>query len=79
MPVPPIPWNGIKETTSYGMVCPLLLPEHPNGELMVPHMYWPQDEHCQNLNIWTQSIDSHAKKPVMVWLHGGGLLCWIFN
>ena len=72
MPVPPIPWNGIKETTSYGMVCPLLLPEHPNGELMVPHMYWPQDEHCQNLNIWTQSIDSHAKKPVMVWLHGGG-------
>lgn len=72
MPVPPIPWEGVKETTSYGMVCPLLLPEHPNGELMVPHMYWPQDEHCQSLNIWTQNLDIHAKKPVMVWLHGGG-------
>ena len=25
-----------------------------------------------NLNIWTQSIDRNAKKPVMVWMHGGG-------
>lgn len=31
-----------------------------------------QDEHCQNLNVWTQSLDPGAKKPVMVWLHGGG-------
>ena len=30
------------------------------------------DENCQYLNIWTQSLDPEAKKPVMVWLHGGG-------
>jgi para-nitrobenzyl esterase len=24
------------------------------------------------LNIWTQSISSNVKKPVMVWMHGGG-------
>ena len=41
-------------------------------EVLVPHRYWPQNEHCQNLNIWTQSLDPDAKKPVMVWLHGGG-------
>ena len=39
---------------------------------MVPHRYWPMDEHCQNLNIWTKVLDKNAKKPVIVWLHGGG-------
>ena len=62
----------MKDTTSYGMVCPLLYPEKPQGEMLVPHMYWPQDEHCQTVNIWSQEIDEKAKKPVMVWLHGGG-------
>ena len=31
-------------------------------EVLVPHRYWPQDEHCQNLNVWTQSLDPGAKK-----------------
>ena len=39
---------------------------------MVPHRYWPLDENCQYLNIWTQHLDPNAKKPVLVWLHGGG-------
>ncbi|MEG0367071.1 MAG: carboxylesterase family protein, partial [Coprobacillus sp.] len=65
-------WEGIKDATSYGMVCPLMMPENPQGEMFVPHMYWPQNEHCQTVNIWTQHIDNKAKKPVMVWLHGGG-------
>lgn len=29
------------------------------------------DEDCQNLNIWTPACDD-KKRPVMVWLHGGG-------
>ena len=66
------PWEGIKDAQSYGMVCPLLEQDKPGMELLVPHMYWPMDENCQYLNIWTQSIDKEAKKPVMVWLHGGG-------
>ena len=28
-------------------------------------------EDCLYLNIWTQSIDSSEKKPVMVWIYGG--------
>ena len=71
-PTPVEPWEGVKDALSYGFVCPLMHQETPNGELMVPHAYWPQDEHCQNLNIWTTSLDHNAKKPVMVWLHGGG-------
>lgn len=65
-------WEGVKETASYGFVCPLLTQDTPSGELLVPHRYWPQDENCQNLNLWTTALDKKAKKPVMVWLHGGG-------
>ena len=72
MPTDPAPWEGVKETTSYGKVCPLLIPENPTGELLIPHMYWPTDEHCLSANIWTQHLDNQAKKPVLLWLHGGG-------
>lgn len=70
-PAPVQPWEGIKDALSYGYVCPLMNQDTPNGEIMVPHRYWPMSEHCQYLNIWTQSLGK-AKKPVLVWLHGGG-------
>lgn len=70
-PRPVEPWDGILETTSYGYVCPLLEMPKPNGELAVPHRYWVMDEDCQNLNVWTPACDEE-KRPVLVWLHGGG-------
>lgn len=27
---------------------------------------------ARTFSVWTQSLDPGAKKPVMVWLHGGG-------
>ncbi len=51
---------------------------HPAGDLRwhrrcsFPHRYWVENENCQVLNVWTQSLSSTAKKPVMVWMHGGG-------
>ena len=39
---------------------------------MFPHRYWIANEHCQYLNVWTQNLTPAAKKPVMVWMHGGG-------
>lgn len=71
MPVPS-KWEGVKDATSYGFVCPLMMQDTPSAELLVPHRYWPMDEHCQNLNIWTKTLDETARKPVIVWLHGGG-------
>jgi len=67
----PATWEGTFEATSYGMVSPMLHQDNPRGELFVPHRYWPLDENCQNLNIWTTSLDTAVKKPVLVWLHGG--------
>lgn len=72
MPMPPASWEGVKEAASYGFVSPMLTQDNPTGELMAPHRYWPQNEHCQNLNIWTPAVGEEAKKPVMIWLHGGG-------
>jgi para-nitrobenzyl esterase len=30
-----------------------------------------QSEDCLNLNVWTPGLDREARRPVMVWLHGG--------
>ena len=70
-PKPPEPWEGVLDACSYGYVCPLMTNDPPKGELYVPHRFWPMDEHCQNLNIWTPGTDGE-KRPVLVWLHGGG-------
>lgn len=66
-----LPWEGTLDASSYGFVCPLMTNDKPTGELYVPHRYWPMDENCQNLNIWTPGLDGE-KRPVLVWLHGGG-------
>ena len=65
------PWEGVLDACSYGYVCPLLTNDQPRGELYVPHRFWPMDENCQNLNVWTPGLDE-ARRPVLVWLHGGG-------
>jgi para-nitrobenzyl esterase len=72
-PKPVQPWAGIKNAQSWGPVCPA--PEQTNvsgDELVFPHRYWIENEHCQYLNVWTQNLTPSAKKPVMVWMHGGG-------
>ncbi len=65
-------WEGVKDALAYGYVSPLLGDPIPDNELTVPHRFWPEGEACLNLNIATPSIDPEAKKPVMVWFHGGG-------
>jgi len=72
MPTEVQPWKGVKDALAYGYVCPLLQQPRLSNEVLVPHRFWPMDEHCQSLNVWTRSVDPEAKKPVMVWLHGGG-------
>jgi para-nitrobenzyl esterase len=72
-PKPVQPWTGIKSAQAWGPVCPS--PEQTtvgSDELVFPHRYWIANEHCQYLNVWTQNMTPAVKKPVMVWMHGGG-------
>ncbi len=71
LPEPVEPWEGVKEAIIYGPVSPEFSTGIANDEYNVPHFHYPQDEDCQYINVWTQSIDRNAKKPVMVWIHGG--------
>ena len=71
-PEPVTPWDGVREAITFGYVSPELNTPVPHDAYNVPHFYVPQDENCQNLNIWTPTLDKNAKKPVMVWMHGGG-------
>ncbi len=65
-------WEGVKEAYQYGHVCSELTTPIPHDQFPVPHFFYPQNEHCQYLNVWTQSLDPEKKRPVMVWMHGGG-------
>jgi para-nitrobenzyl esterase len=72
-PGPVAPWTGVRTALSYGSICPQPIAAPPNDiqTFISDGRYWPQAEDCQNLNIWTPALDG-KKRPVMVWLHGGG-------
>ena len=73
MPEAPDSWDGIRNCLVYGSTAPITKMTDPDGgDFIIPHRYWAQSENCQNLNVWTPDLDSNAKKPVMVWFHGGG-------
>ena len=72
-PKPVKPWSGVKNAQVWGPVCPS--PEQTNvsgDELVFPHRYWVANDNCQFLNVWTQNLTPATRKPVMVWMHGGG-------
>ncbi len=73
MPKPVPAWDGIKGAQVWGPVCPI--PQATSvgaDDVVLPHRYWVENENCQVLNVWTQHLATDAKKPVMVWMHGGG-------
>jgi para-nitrobenzyl esterase len=73
LPKPVAAWEGVKNAQVWGPCCPFPDITAVSGdELVFPHRYWIQNEHCQYLNVWTQNLTPAVKKPVMVWMHGGG-------
>ncbi|HEX6469572.1 MAG TPA: carboxylesterase/lipase family protein [Streptosporangiaceae bacterium] len=66
-PVPPEPWDGVRDALEYGPTAPK--PAYrPAFESLLDDPIIPGEE-CLNLNIWAPEGGSGL--PVMVWIHGG--------
>ena len=74
-PRAPDPWTGVRDATSYAGRAPqsgLRSGTRPELETFsgTPDAS-PESEDCLTLHVWTPSTADGAKRPVMVWLHGG--------
>jgi len=74
-PVKAEPWEGVRSSTTYGPVAPLVTPTtlvQDEPEFVFDHDWGYTNEDCLRINIWTPSIDDEEKRPVLFWIHGGG-------
>src|ERR1700736_5027438 len=84
-PVKPEPWTGIRNALQYGRVCPYQDSAHfdtdgknlatSDEDQFVLHrgaFLTVPGEDCLRVNVWTPEINASHKRPVMVFMHGGG-------
>jgi para-nitrobenzyl esterase len=57
-PMPVEAWTGVRDATKFGARC--------------MQGYADDREDCLYLNVWTPEWPSKSRKPVMLWIHGGG-------
>ncbi len=72
MPTMVEPWEGVKNAYHHGPIAMQVLAPNPFAYYRGLHMLEKQSEDCQNLNIWAPKTLNGEKKPVFVWIHGGG-------
>ncbi|MBR5255975.1 MAG: carboxylesterase/lipase family protein [Bacteroidales bacterium] len=73
--VDPDPWKGVRPSRAYGPTAPAGPRAGWWSDDQAFTMHWDDgfhDEDCLRVNIWTAGINDGKKRPVMVWLHGGG-------
>ena len=73
-PQPPKPWKGTLPVVFYGNTAPQNIYNRSPKSYSAFVDHWNYDEvseDCLRLNIWSPGIDGF-KRPVLVWLHGGG-------
>ena len=70
-PQPPTAWTGVRDALDFAHQSPQLGAERPSV-----YASWanprPPGEDCLVLNVYTPGLRDGARRPVMVWFHGGG-------
>jgi para-nitrobenzyl esterase len=63
-------WDGARDATKYSPVC--VQEPYPEGSIY-RRPPQPMSEDCLYLNVWTAAQSATERRPVMFWIHGGGL------
>lgn len=74
-PTAPDSWEGVRSSRAYGPTCPQAKRMGWYSDEIGFSFNWNDgfhDEDCLRVNIWTPGVNDKKKRPVMVWLHGGG-------
>src|SRR5689334_7254018 len=79
---PPMPRDGVRDCLEYGQSCPQIavsemtgheVPAEIEAQMGVGTRERRLGEDCLVLNVWTPNATDGEARPVLVWLHGGGM------
>ena len=76
-PQKPKPWTDVFPAVWWGNSAPQIMEKRYANSYSSFADHWNYDdvsEDCLRLNVFTPGINDGKKRPVMVWLHGGGFV-----